>query len=54
MADNGGVPAPGAGESIFRKLLLWEKAVWVVIIIYFLIVFWVFWILGWSKLPFPV
>ncbi len=53
MAPEGPQAAP-PDVSIIREMLLWEKAVWVLLLIYFIIVFVVFWLIGWSQLPFPV
>jgi len=52
--DMTGPAAEGGGGSIIREMLLWEKAVWIAIAIFLLIVLAVFWLLGWSQLPFPV
>jgi len=32
----------------------WEKITWVLILVYLIIVFYVFWIYGLSRLPFPL
>jgi hypothetical protein len=37
-----------------KTIPAWEKVVWLMIALYLLVVFWVFWSLGWSRLPFPL
>lgn len=32
----------------------WEKATWILIIVYIIIVLLVFWFLGWKELGFPL
>ncbi len=32
----------------------WEKATWIVIIVYIIIILFVFWFLGWKELGFPL
>ncbi len=32
----------------------WEKAIWILIIVYIIIVLLVFWFLGWKELGFPL
>ena len=39
---------------VMRELSPWEKRIWLVIAAYLLIVLWVFWVYGFSRLPFPV
>jgi len=38
----------------FRSLTLWEKLIWLLIAVYLLIVLSVFWMYGFSRLPFPI
>lgn len=37
-----------------RSIPRWEKTTWLLIVLYLIIAFGVFWIYGFSRLPFPV
>ncbi len=41
-------------EGGMRSIPKWEKTVWITIALYVLVVFLVFFWLGWSRLPFPL
>jgi hypothetical protein len=45
----------GTGEDVLGPGMPgWEKATWILIVIYIIIVLLVFWFLGWKELGFPL
>ncbi len=43
-----------SGLDVIRDLPLWQKITWSLIVIYLLTVLYVYWVIGWSNLAFPL
>jgi hypothetical protein len=50
----GSAEEPGGDEILGPGMPGWEKATWLLVVVYIIIVLVVFWYLGWKELGFPL